>query len=152
MKISIEPALSTDLPEILTLQKIAYQREAARYGDWSIPPLVQTLRQMESEFGSMVILKASEGGCIVGSVRAALEDGTCRIGRLIVSLGHQRKGIGTLLMESIEAAFDDAVRFELFTGVNSSDNIHFYQKRGYRMFEERELSSAIRLVFMEKSK
>ena len=73
-------------------------------------------------------LKAVSGGRIIGSVRASLDSGTCLVCRLIVHPDDQGTGIGTLLMESIEAVFPHAERFELFTGTKSSDNIRFYPK------------------------
>lgn len=55
--ISIIKASRDDLSEILALQKIAYQCEAMLYDDWTIPPLTQTIFEMEAEFGIYVFLK-----------------------------------------------------------------------------------------------
>jgi hypothetical protein len=74
----------TDAPEILDLQKLAYQSEAAIYGDWSIPPLTQTLEELETEFEHMTFLKECDSGRLIGSVRASIHNETCIIGRLIV--------------------------------------------------------------------
>ena len=38
-----------DLPEILALQKSAYQENAIRYNDPNIPPLQQTLNELNIE-------------------------------------------------------------------------------------------------------
>jgi ribosomal protein S18 acetylase RimI-like enzyme len=149
---AIVEASSEDADEILALQKLAYQSEAELYEDWTIPPLTQTLSQIEAEFDTQVFLKAVHADRIVGSVRASLDSGTCLIGRLIVAPDYQGKGIGTRLMRSAERAFSHAARFELFTGSKSSANIRLYQKLGYRVFREQDLSPQIRLVFMEKQK
>jgi hypothetical protein len=84
MQIPITEARSEDAPEILALQELAYRSEAELYDDWTIPPLTQTLSQIEAEFDTKVFLKAVHAGRIVGSVRASLDGGTCHIGRLIV--------------------------------------------------------------------
>ena len=55
-------------------------------------------------------------------------------------------------MWRIEAVFAEAERFELFTGSKSSDNIRLYQRLGYRVCREENLSPNVRLVFMEKRK
>ena len=60
------------------------------------------------------------------------------------------KGIGTLIMGKIEAAFPHAERFELFTGIRSTNNIRLYQRLGYREYREEDLSPNVRIVFMEK--
>jgi ribosomal protein S18 acetylase RimI-like enzyme len=150
MAIAITEAAVGDGSEILALQQTAYQSEASLYSDWTIPPLTQTLSQLAAEFDSKVILKAMDAGKIVGSARAYLDNGNCFIGRVIVHPNYQRKGIGTQLMLRMESSFPDARRFELFTGSKSSKNICFYQRLGYRIFREEDLSPNVRLVFMEK--
>lgn len=150
MIISIIQANPDDAEEILDLQKLAYRSEATIYNDWTIPPLIQTIAEMRSEFESMYFLKATNGDKIVGSVRALHKDSTCHIGRLIVHPEFRKKGIGTSLMERVEGAFPHAERFELFTGSRSIENIHLYQRLGYRILREDDLSPSVRLVIMEK--
>lgn len=151
MTFSIIQAKSDDAEEILDLQKLAYQSEAILYNDWTIPPLTQTIDEIECEFENKFFLKALNGNKIVGSVRASHKDTTCHIGRLIVHPEFQKKGIGTLLMERVERAFSHAERFELFTGSKSTENIRLYHRLGYRVFREKDLSPAVRLVVMERN-
>lgn len=139
-----------DADEILDLQKLAYQSEAAIYNDFSIPPLTQTPEQIRNEFESKVFLKATNQGKIVGSVRASTEGDTCFIGRLIVHPDFQRQGIGTRLMERIERHFSTAGRFELFTGDRSENNLRLYRKLGYREIRTKKLTDKVIIVFMEK--
>lgn len=40
---AIMPAIPDDAPELLALQRLAYQSEARLYGDWAIPPLTKRL-------------------------------------------------------------------------------------------------------------
>lgn len=150
MNVTIIKANADDAVEILTLQKLVYESEARLYRDWNIPPLTQTISEIEAEFKANVFLKAVSGERIIGSVRGWLASGTCRIGRLIVHPDYQGNGIGTLLMEGIERAFPGADRFELFTGTRSVANIRLYRSLGYRECREEELSPEVRLVFMEK--
>jgi len=150
MTIPILEARIEDAATILALQKSAYQSEAALHGDWNIPPLLQTLPQIEAEFAAKLFLKAMRGGEIIGSVRASLAAGTCHIGRLVVHPDHQGKGIGTQLTHAVEQAFPQAARFELFTGSKSQDNIRLYQRLGYRVFREEDMSPKVRLAYLEK--
>jgi hypothetical protein len=80
----ITQATAADAEETLALQKLAYQSEAAIYQDYTIPPLTQTLAEIQAEFRRHHFLKAVTAGRIQGSVRAHMEQGTCHIGRLIV--------------------------------------------------------------------
>jgi hypothetical protein len=74
----------SDAAEILELQKLAYQSEAVLYGDWSIPPLTQTMNEIRKEFDELTFLKVCDSDRLIGSVRASIYDGACYIGRLIV--------------------------------------------------------------------
>ena len=148
----IERAAPQDAQEILELQKIAYQSEAALHNDYTIPPLTQTLEEMRAELDRQLFLKATSEGRIAGSVRAFVRDGTCFVGRLIVHPDWQNQGLGARLLSEIESAFGQVHRFELFTGHMSERNLAFYAKRGYRPFKERKVSDALTLVFLEKQR
>ncbi|HOW17551.1 MAG TPA: GNAT family N-acetyltransferase [Phycisphaerae bacterium] len=145
-------ATINDAAAILDLQRLAYQSEAARYDDYAIPPLTETLAELRAQFGSRTFLVAVEEGCIVGSVRGHLQGATCHVERLIVSPAFQRRGIGTELLKRIESEFPTARRFELFTGHRSDGNIRLYERLGYRSFRQERVSEKLTLVFMEKGR
>ena len=146
----VTPANINDAREILELQKLAYQIEGERYNDYALPPLTQTLTEMEADIKNKVVLKAVIDEQIVGSVRAYVTEGTCYIGRLIVQPDLHNQGIGTRLMHEIEECFDDIVeRFELFTGHKTAGALHLYHRMGYREFKRREMDTHI-LIFLEK--
>jgi ribosomal protein S18 acetylase RimI-like enzyme len=148
----VHVALATinDATEILALQRLAYQTEAALYNDWSIPPLMQTLDELRAEFAHMMILKTGLKDRIVGSVRAYERGGVCFIGRLIVHPQFQRQGIGSRLMRAVESSFSAAAKFELFTGNKSEGNIRLYKRLGYGICRTQVVSSNLSLVFLEK--
>ena len=147
---TIEQANVNDAAEILKLQKLAYQSEAVIYSDYTIPPLIQTLEEIQNDFSTHTFLKASSGEKIIGSVKARILGGTCFIGRLIVHPGFQNQGIGTRLMHEIEKRLSDAERFELFTGSKSERNLYLYQKLGYQIFKREAINENIELVYLEK--
>jgi ribosomal protein S18 acetylase RimI-like enzyme len=140
---------NTNAQEILDLQRLAYQMEAERYNDYTLPPLTQTLEDIQDDFVKMTILKADLDDKIVGSVRAYAENGTCYIGRLIVHPNYMGQGIGTTLMYKIENEFQDVQRFELFTGHKTTGALHIYFKMGYQTFKQKEMDTHT-LVFLEK--
>ncbi len=146
----VQPAEPGDAAEILALQKLAYRSEAAIYDDWSIPPLTQTLAEMQADLARQTCLKASTEGRIVGSVRAHVEEDTCFVGRLIVHPDFQGQGIGTRLMNEIERAFQGVARFELFTGHRSERNLYLYRRLGYEPCRQERISDALTLVYLEK--
>lgn len=115
-----------------------------------IPPLKQTLTDVENEFQKGIILKAlDEDKTIIGSVRAFCDNGTVYIGKLMVHPLKQGQGIGTKLLLEMEKQYSDQ-RYELFTSTRSEKNITLYQKLGYKIFDEEQITEELRFVYMEK--
>ena len=149
--LQLERASRSDAPVILQLQRLAYQSEARIYADWSLPPLVETINQLQKEFDASTLLKAVLDGVLVGAVRGRWSGAErCGVGRLIVRPDLQGRGIGRALMQGIEAEFAGAAGFELFTGSRSLRNIRFYETLGYRHFRAERVSDKLTLSWMEK--
>jgi ribosomal protein S18 acetylase RimI-like enzyme len=148
----ITKASLEDAAPVLELQRLAFYGEAEIYGDFSIPPLIQTLEEIKGEFSTKTVLKAVLDGRLIGSVRAWEQGDACYIERLIVHPDLQGQGIGTKLMVQIEDFFPDARRFELFTGHRSERNIHLYKKLGYQAFKEQRVNDKLIFTYMGKSK
>lgn len=117
----------------MTYKRNAYLSEAELYNDFDIPPLKQDLESITNGNGIILIGMIDEH--IIGSVRGNSFQGTCFIGKLIVKNGFQNKGIGQLLMNSIERKFGYFNRYELFTGFKSLKNLYLYSKLGYKEFK-----------------
>jgi GNAT superfamily N-acetyltransferase len=139
-----------DAPEILALQKVAYQSEAEIYGDRSLPALEQTLEQLKSDFDRMTFLKAVVNGKIIGSVRGYADGGTAHVSRVIVHPYFRGRGIGRQLLEEIEQAFPDVARFEAFTGHQSKRNLYQLGRRGYQQFKSEPFTPGITWIYLQK--
>lgn len=148
-EIRIEPADVSEASQILEIQKAAFRYEAEIYDRDDLPPVRQTLESMIEDFDKYDFFKASYNREIIGSVRALVIGDTCYIGRLIVLPSYHKRGIGSRLMDSLEQKYAGC-RFELFTGKKSLDNIRFYSKRGYTIYDEFSEADNIVLVKMEK--
>ena len=148
--ILIEKAQKEDLKEILKLQHLAYQSEAKLFGDMDIPPLKQTIEEVDEEFEKGTFLKVvDDSGAIIGSVRAYEENGTIYIGKLMVHPKMQKQGIGTQLLLAMENEFPNH-RYELFTSSKSISNIRLYERFGYKIFKEEAVSEELQFVYLEK--
>ncbi len=146
----ITKASEEDLQEILELQHLAYQSEAALFGRQDIQPLTETLDELAEEYKAGTVLKMTdENGKIIGSVRGKEADGTLYIGKLMVHPDHQRKGYGRRLVTAIEECCPGR-RYELFTSTRSVNNICLYESLGYKKFDERDADGEIRFVYLEK--
>ena len=139
-----------DLHEILQLQYLSYQNEAALFGKRTIPPLKQTLDELADEYNNGVILKiVNDDNTIIGSVRAKESERTVYIGKLMVHPNYRHNGYGTRLIKEIEKYFPNK-RYELFTSTRSKDNIRLYQSLGYKIFDITAVDDELRFVYMEK--
>ena len=150
MKDSISKANMDDLQEILNLQYLAYQSEAALFGNKDIPPLKQTLDEVIGEYHKGIILKMVDtDNLIIGSIRAWEMKETVFVGKLMVHPDYRHRGYGTKLLRRIEEYYPQK-RYELFTSTRSIDNIRLYQKMGYQEFDRRRVDDQLEFVYMEK--
>lgn len=147
---AIVDAVPEDAEAILALQKIAYEREARRYDDWTIPPMVETIDTVREQIARHVVLKAVVDGRLAGSIRGVVTGGVCEVCRLSVDPALQRRGIGSALIAAIEARFPAVEAFELFTGNRSVENLRLYDRLGYRHVRTKVLSPDVSLVFLRK--
>ena len=139
-----------DLSEILKLQYLAYQSEAALFGTDDIPPLKETLEEVQEEYNSGVVIKmVSDDDSIIGSVRARENNGTVYIGKLMVHPDYRGRGYGTTLLNEIEKYFT-STRFELFTSTRSVDNIRLYETNGYKKFKQEAVTDELIFVYLKK--
>jgi GNAT superfamily N-acetyltransferase len=150
MKIDILKVHRNDLETILQLQKDCYLAEAEIYNDYTNQPLQQDLKSLENEFENTTILNAVIDGEIVGSIRGFVDDKTTYIGKLIVNKDFQNKGIGRMLLDSMESTFIDCKRFELFTGFKSQKNLYLYNKLGYKEFKRQMINETLIMIYLEK--
>lgn len=150
LAIEISRANAADAAEVLALQHLAFRAEAQIYGDWSLPPLLESIEEITKHITEAVLLKAVLQSKIVGAVRGKEESGACVIERLAVLPSLQRRGIGSRLMSAIEARFPNVDRFVLYTGHRSCGNIRLYQRLGYRVFRTEPWSASVSIVFLER--
>lgn len=139
-----------DLSEILALQYLAFQSEVKLFKNKEDLPLKQTLDELADELDNGVILKlVSDDNVIIGSVRANTKDGTTHIGKLMVHPDYRCRGFGSKLLTEIENCFPET-RYELFTATKSVNNIRLYKKRGYEIFDQKEINDELVFVYMQK--
>lgn len=149
--IKIVPAEPRDAMELLALQRIAFASEAMLYNEPLLPPMVQTLAELETELATTLCLKATDQFRIVGAIRLTVEGSMAEIRRLVVDPAYQGRGIGRLLMQQIEAAAPaDVDQFTLFTGHLSLPTIRLYEGLGYQKERRQRLNDSLTLVHMSK--
>lgn len=149
--VNIIQATPKDLPEILDIQKRVFEEVARFMGKNELPPLMQTVEDLQNELQNGIILKYFlDDSRIIGSVRGTLDkENVCHIGKLIVDSNFQNKGIGASLMYEIENYFPSCEKFTLFTGSETPNTVHLYKKLGYHITGEQD-TKGITMLLMEK--
>ncbi len=61
----------------------------------------------------------------------------------------QGQGIGTQLLAAIENEYPQQ-RYELFTSSKSKKNIELYEKLGYKIFSEKQITDELKFAYLEK--
>ncbi|MEU6480294.1 GNAT family N-acetyltransferase [Streptomyces sp. NPDC047017] len=154
MSVTISAATGQDAEQILKLQYLCFQGEAALYGNYRIDPLVQTLDSLRAEVARDCFFVARLGDEVVGSVRGRLtEEGAARIGRLCVHPRLQGHGIGARLLRAAEAALSEqhgATVFRLFTGHRSEGSLRLYRRVGYQMVGTVDSPEGVPMILLEK--
>ena len=152
MGLDIAPVTDADAGELLTLQRAAFVTEAQVYDDPRLPALVESLTELRDALGRGPVLKATDGGRIVGSVRARVADGVLHVGRLVVAPDQQGRGIGRALLAAVErAAGPDVRRAALFTGHRSVGNLRLYTRAGYEEQRRERVADDLTLVHLAKT-
>ena len=149
-EIVISPISDEDAGEVLTVQRAAFVSEAAIYGSVDMPPLTQTLSELEAELRSESGLTARIDGRLVGALRYVEKGALLLIGRIAIAPDMQGEGIGRLLLESAEKASGADVA-ELFTGSLSEANIRLYTSCGYEEHERVPDGDGTEQVFLRKN-
>lgn len=148
--LAIVPAEPADAPAILALQKIAFEPEARASRQWEIPPLQETVDGIIEHIRTATVLKAVDGGRLLGSVRGIVTGTACLIRVLTVAPEAQGRGLGARLLRAIEDAHPHAERFDLTTNMVMVRNVRFYLRHGYEVVEQVQHSPTIRLAAMRK--
>nr|WP_106815219.1 GNAT family N-acetyltransferase [Microbacterium timonense] len=131
--VTVRPIRPEDAGEVMTLQRAAFVQEALIYGSPEMPPLTQTLEEVESELQENIGCVALDGARMVGAVRARLDGELLLVGRIAIAPDRAGEGIGTTLLAAVErrGAEAGATEAELFTGSLSEANLRLYEREGY---------------------
>ena len=147
--IAISPISVADAGEVLTIQRAAFVSEAIIYGSVDMPPLVQTLDELEAELGGSDGWVARLDGRLVGAIRTRESDGLLLIGRIAIAPDMQGFGIGQALLEAAEQR-SRSTEAELFTGSLSEANIRLYEHCGYTETERVDQGGGVQEVYLRK--
>src|SRR4051794_25558670 len=95
-------------------------------------------------------LGAHRDGALVGAVAYKRAAGTVDIHRLAVDPAAFRGGVATALLDALEVREGDAHGWTVGTGAANAPARALYERRGFRVTEERIVPGGIRWVRMDR--
>ncbi|MFV2197901.1 GNAT family N-acetyltransferase [Nocardiopsis sp. LOL_012] len=152
----IRPAVPEDAGEILTVQRAAFVDEAQACGDPFVLPLTEGLERIGGLLRQrdVLVLKAVEGGRIVGAVRVGASGANGIVSRLAVVPDRRRRGIATALLtrveEEVRARRPEVASLTLFTGAQSAEEQRLYRGRGFAVTHRERVADHLVMVHMRK--
>lgn len=133
---------------LLALQRRAYQVEAGLIGSHDIPPLRETLEELQSS--GETFLGVLVGGRVVGAVSYRLIGDTIDLHRLFVDPTHFRGRIGTTLVRAALTAEAAATRAIVQTGADNEPARALYRREGFEQTDELEVVPGLRVARFSK--
>jgi ribosomal protein S18 acetylase RimI-like enzyme len=134
--------------QLLELQREAYRVEAALLGSNEIPPLRETLPELQA--GGETFLGALVDGVLAGAISWKLDGDTIDLHRLVVHPAHFRKGIGVALVRAALAAEPTARRAIVQTGAANAPAVALYRQEGFEPAGEIEPVPGLRVACFTK--
>jgi GNAT superfamily N-acetyltransferase len=134
--------------EVLSLQRSAYRVEAELIGSDGIPPLRETLEELQAS--GETFLGAFVEGRLAGAISWKLDDGTLDLHRLVVDPSRFRDGIGTALVRAALGSEPDAERAIVQTGAENGPARRLYLREGFTERDEIEVAPGLRVTRFEK--
>jgi len=148
---TIIPAVPANAAAIHEIQMRAFAEEGRLSDNVQIPPLTEEVAAIDLHIRTQTVLVAKDGERIVGSARGIVDGSTCTVRGVSVEPHYQGRGIGALLLRSVEQAHPSVARFVLTTNTLVSGNVAFYERHGYYVTELTRHTEKIVLAQMVKT-
>jgi ribosomal protein S18 acetylase RimI-like enzyme len=134
--------------ELLELQRRAYRVEADLIGSDEIPPLRETLAELQS--CGETFLGARVDSVLVGVISWRCDGETIDLHRLVVHPAHFRTGLGSALVREAFATESRARHAVVQTGASNDPAIALYRREGFVPTDELEPLPGLRVTRLTK--
>lgn len=136
--------------EVLDLQRISYRMEAELIGTNDIPPLKESLEQLQ-ECGETFIGYYLENR-LAGAVSYKREAGTVDLHRVMVHPDFFRRGIAARLITHIESMEQAIAKVIVSTGAANLPAVGLYEKLGFQRIEDSQVGNGLVIANFIKRK
>ncbi len=146
--VSLDLADESTASELLELQRRAYRVEAELIGSDGIPPLRETLAELQAS--PETFLGARVDGVLAGAISWRFDGETIDVHRLVVDPARFRRGVGSALLRRALAAEPEARAAIVQTGASNEPALALYRREGFAATAELEPLPGFRVVRFRK--
>ncbi|PFN97827.1 GNAT family N-acetyltransferase [Bacillus sp. AFS076308] len=142
--------LRNTLKEVYDLQRASYQIEARLINFFEIPPLTESIEDLEA--CGETFLGYFEGETLVGAISYTVEEHELTICRMVVHPSHFRKGIAQKLLKKVEEQNQDISLLYVSTGKENPPAKNLYLKNGFQFVSDLEVVPGLYISHFLKEK
>jgi ribosomal protein S18 acetylase RimI-like enzyme len=146
---SIDISLQPEALRVLELQRVSYQIEADLIGSSMIPPLRESLEELQS--CGEVFHGWFEADRLLGFIAHKLEKNVLDIHRVAVHPDGFRRGIARQLLEFVLKLERGATRAVVQTGSLNLPACKLYLSFGFEILERKEVAPGLELTLFSKN-
>ena len=128
---------------LLEIQRRAYAVEAELIGFDGIPPLVESLDQLQS--ADLTVLAVVDGDDMVAMLGYSESGGVIDIDRLAVHPSHFRRGLGRMLLDHLRARHAGSP-IVVSTGADNLPAVALYERAGYTRLADHVIEGSLRIA------
>jgi ribosomal protein S18 acetylase RimI-like enzyme len=143
----VNPKDSVIAREIFDIQQAAYLQESLLIDYPNLPPLLETLADIQA--ANEIFLTYAIENKITGVLSYEIQDNTLTITRLVVRPDFTGRGIGQALLKEV-LQHSTVNHFIVGTAEKNIPAIKLYEKYGFTILEKQTLPDGLVLVCLEK--
>ena len=151
MNIVIKRTNEVEAPVLLVIQKEAFEEDLRKYEDHDTSPVNEPIERLLRKIELFTHYTIWHNHEIIGGIDVRdLKDNKYRLNRIFISKKYQNKGLGSQIMQLVEAEFPSAVEWVLDTPHLNIRNHHFYEKLGYKKIGQHQINEKLILFDYKK--
>lgn len=153
MLLSILPlnlANPTTVNRLWHLQQQAYRVEAALIGFSEIPPLLETVEQLQAAKDAFFGLY--RGAALAGAIACETHGNALEITRLVVDPNFFRRGIAQKMLSFIAQQYSHYAIMRVSTGSKNEPALRLYLKNGFLVVRTTSIAPGVCLTHLERKR
>lgn len=137
------------------MQKKGFKQTLEKYRDYDTSPATEKLKRFSKHFYSPGIdsMWVFADGKRAGAIELDIRNEFIRVTRFYILPEYRNRGIGGQALKIAEDAYSNIREWRLDTILEEKNNVHLYEKLGYREYgERRKMNERMTIINYKKEK